>query len=983
MKILTLSCFLCLFYLGLVAQCVTSITLPLNANTCSAVLTYNNLTVAGNPTTSGPVRISAPGLGTLFTGTLPYQFSSANSVGDKIVDYTTAGGTMCSATIRFSACPASIPIPAITSPTAGAVLDNGCASRSDATNWNFSWTPVTGATDYNLRIFQNGTLRASLSSATNSLNYNRANFFYTAANTTGWTVSVSAIVGGVFSSFSPAVSFSLEAPDTDCPAGFPIITSPSANAVLDNGCTNASDPWFWDFAWTPVIEAASYSIQIVQNGRIIQRQFLRGTSYRYGQTANSYFLNDNLSGLSVSITAYRDNGDLLALSRDVPFSIEPVNTDCPVPCAEPAAPNVSYNSVTNLTNISWATTPGVFGYTVEYRLAGTTSSFTVLNFNAFTSGISFTLDIGTNYEFRMKKRCTSTLTSFPSASAILSIPCPVVPSAPTVTYDNANFSATVSWPSVLGAHKYLMDYRLAGTDDVWKTIETFSTSVTVGNLLAGRDYSFRVRVSCPGFIPGDPSSVGTLDVPCLDIPEGQVLDVTTTSATLRWGTSGADLYKIVSEDGDEVLSSATTITLNDLLPDNTYTYRVVPNCNVGVNSGISLTFTTLPSPVPILCRSPLVNFIKIRPTSAVVSWSKSASVRRYRVEYKLSSETEWKTITTSKTSVTLEGLTARDLGDSKYDVQVSSICSPSSSSEASAMVSFQTKSSCPEVDALAVTYTSFTMGRVVWDEEALATDGFLAEYSLSPFDAANAKTKASLTNTMDVMGLEPNKSYVVRVKSQCGGSAISQFSEPVAFKTDPIVCGAPIKLKTFNITPNSVSVAWGNVPVANNFELAYKKDNDANWTSIMTTNPGIGLSALDAETKYNIRVKSLCPFDNQSVWSAVGSFTTAAVASAPNIIVENNEGSVKNKVAHAFDVSISPNPTKGEIQLDVETDKEQSLDIALTNRLGQVVLRKKFDNIAKGHTTLSLDLTNLPSDIYMVRSFNGQAYKTNKVVIIH
>jgi hypothetical protein len=42
--------------------------------------------------------------------------------------------------------------PELISPEAGAVLDNGCLDHSDLIIWDFDWTDVSGATDYNLFV---------------------------------------------------------------------------------------------------------------------------------------------------------------------------------------------------------------------------------------------------------------------------------------------------------------------------------------------------------------------------------------------------------------------------------------------------------------------------------------------------------------------------------------------------------------------------------------------------------------------------------------------------------------------------------------------------------------------------------------------------------------------------------------------------------------------------------------------------------------
>ncbi len=79
-------------------------------------------------------------------------------------------------------------------------------------------------------------------------------------------------------------------------------------------------------------------------------------------------------------------------------------------------------------------------------------------------------------------------------------------------------------------------------------------------------------------------------------------------------------------------------------------------------------------------------------------------------------------------------------------------------------------------------------------------------------------------------------------------------------------------------------------------------------------------------------------------------------------------------VGQSFEVFISPNPTTGLVTLDIESAQAQTLDISVINRLGQVVLQKKMDAITKGYATLTLDLSNLPNDMYILRTFDGQTF---------
>jgi hypothetical protein len=324
------------------------------------------------------------------------------------------------------------------------------------------------------------------------------------------------------------------------------------------------------------------------------------------------------------------------------------------------------------------------------------------------------------------------------------------------------------------------------------------------------------------------------------------------------------------------------------------------------------------------------------------------------------------------------------LGDHTYEVRVQSVCTNTSTSDPSVSAEFETKSSCPEIDALRVGYRTHSLAVASWDAISEAT-GYTVEYYPLPFNTATARTVNVTTNAVTIEGLMPETEYGVRVKSLCDPKT-SLFSAQATFRTTPVACPSPNKIKTSNVTTNSATVSWSNITLATGYEFAYKKASATNWTTVTTVSHFTTLSGLSPATTYDMRVRSLCAFNIQSAWSDIRSFETVTPTQA--IISANNKNNIGNNAvkqadAALFDVSISPNPTTGLVTLDIESAQAQTLDISVVNRLGQVVLQKKMDAIAKGYSTFNLDLSALPNDVYILRTFNGQTFKTDKVVLEH
>jgi hypothetical protein len=831
----------------------------------------------------------------------------------------------------------------------------------NATQIDISWPRVTGAFGYILEI-RNVTAGLPFGSLPTTSNTTRlttaAGFTYEFRYRVRCTSTLT-------SSISPTGTFSASCPSTNFTSLQPI----------DEGNTVKVTA-----SWMPVVGVGGYRVQY----------------YPEGEPNNAFFAQvagANTTTLTTLPNLRRGVNYVFQIAAVCVFTVpilspfsEPRSLF--IPCPTPTGLRVAYNAANNSANLSWSSLlSNPFGHITEYRPVGSTGEWqTLRTVGPATTVTVYDLTRGQNYEFRVSTWCNGTTQSEPSTVSNLLVPCPSLSTAPNVEFNSTNNTAVLNWAAVEGVEKYKVEYRADVIYDPWQSVTTTTNSAVIAGIIGGLQYQFRVTTVCPA-ASGVPLSAEDLTVPCGAMPAVFVNDLTTNSAVLTWDfANGAQSYDFISAD-DNITTTVISppYILKGLLPDNTYEFIVAPKCRLSDGAGYKVIFTTPPSPNPTPCIAPSVIISNIKSTTALVQWSPVNGVRRYIVRYKLSSETEWRSTTTFATKLQLEGLTPRDLGDYTYEVQVQSVCSNSSSSDFSSSTVFETKSSCPEIDALSVGYRTHSLAVVSWDAVEDATDGFTVEYYPIPYNADNTKTLNVATNAAVIEGLMPETEYGVRVKSLCNPKT-SLFSRQITFRTTSVACPAPNKIKTSNVTTNSATVSWSNISLATGYEFAYKKASDANWTTIRIPMHFTALSGLSPATTYDMRVRSICAFNTQSEWSDVRSFETATANSmiiANNNNNNNNNHAIKQAESALFDVSISPNPTTGLVTLEIGSAQEQTLDIAVVNRLGQVVLQKKIEAITKGYSTLNLDLTNLPNDIYILRTFNGQTFKTDKIVLEH
>jgi hypothetical protein len=153
---------------------------------------------------------------------------------------------------------------------------------------------------------------------------------------------------------------------------------------------------------------------------------------------------------------------------------------------------ISTSSAGTAGTVTWGST-GATSYTVQYRVAGSGSSYTTVSPNPTGTSVTITgLTAGLNYEVQVAGNCAGGTTSSFSATAVISSCGP-----PTnVQFSNITTSSVdVSWTEAPNATSYTLSYRLNSTD-VWTNITTSGTSRTITGLQAGRTYLFRIRSRC-------------------------------------------------------------------------------------------------------------------------------------------------------------------------------------------------------------------------------------------------------------------------------------------------------------------------------------------------------------------------------------------------------------------------------------------------------------------------------------------------------
>ena len=163
----------------------------------------------------------------------------------------------------------------------------------------------------------------------------------------------------------------------------------------------------------------------------------------------------------------------------------------------------------------------------------------------------------------------------------------------------------------------------------------------------------------------------------------------------------------------------------------------------------------------------------------------------------------------------------------------------------------------------------------------------LATTTSVPAEPAAPNLISGITATsQDITGLNPETSYKVWVRDNCGTDGYSSWSSAVTFSTVS-ACQTPDGLAESNVTSTSATITWNTYGLTD-FNLRYSTDGTT-WTTVPNVNsPYTFDNTLSANKAYQVQVQATCA--DAETWSTVLNFRTEC---APMTITETdyiNEG---------------------------------------------------------------------------------------------
>lgn len=361
-------------------------------------------------------------------------------------------------------------------------------------------------------------------------------------------------------------------------------------------------------------------------------------------------------------------------------------------CSQPS--NLTSNVLSPGTvSLRWSAIGGAINYTLQYRL-GTSGTWTNGGTMTTTSKVLSNLVPERVYTWRVRANCSSysSVATFNSGGGISgNVDCSA-PSNLIHTSLTPN-SVALGWSSIVGAFNYSVQYRVANTT-IWLNAGTVSgTSLTLGGLVAGTTYQWRVKASCSVYSSITTFTVGSTSggggsTTCSAPSNTNTSFVQSTSAQVSWEPQGGALsytvqYRLASSATYISLGAVTVAnaTITGLQPGQNYVWRVKANCSP---YGSDVQFRTPGTATgggtgggtggSTSCSAPSnTNTNLVLSNSAQVSWEPQGGALNYTVQYRLASSLTYITLgTATGSSVTITRLSA----GREYVWRVKANCSP-------------------------------------------------------------------------------------------------------------------------------------------------------------------------------------------------------------------------------------------------------------------------------------------------------------------
>jgi Metallo-peptidase family M12/Secretion system C-terminal sorting domain/Fibronectin type III domain len=642
--------------------------------------------------------------------------------------------------------------------TSCGVPTNLTVSATTATSATLTWTAVTGVTTYRVS-YKLGTATV-WSAPINVTSPSVSISGLTAAST--YNVQVQSVCGTVLST-----SVTANATTGAVPVVCGVPTDLTVGSITDTEGT---------CSFAAVASVSSYLISIKTSSATTWGNPITLTSpYKWfsGLTAATLY--------NVRVQSVCSGGNSTYLTANF------TTAAAPTPCGETAGLTTTFTTTTATSTFTAVT--GATSYLISIQQTGAATWSAAVSITGTTYAFTGLLP-GTPYTVRVQSVCPNGTSAY-TTSGFTTIAAPATCGVPTgLTFSAITTSgATGTFAAVAGAGSYLISIQPNGTTAWSIPVSVASNSYTFTGLLPSTVYNVRVQSVCNSGTSTYMTSGFTTAtaVPVCGVPTNlSVSAITNEGATCSFTTVGGatSYFLAIKPNNSTTWGASVAVTSNSymffgLLSATAYDVRVQSVCASGTSTFSTVTFTTLANTV-LTCGQP-TNLIttNISSSTATTTFSAVAGATAYLIAIKANTSTTWgMSATIATTMFSFSGLVPA----TTYDVRVQSVCANGSSVYTTGAFTTlaNTTGTCNKPTAITFSSISSTSVTVNWT----AMSG-VPTYTLQ-YKRGNGSwvTLIDLTGTSkQLTNLSPNRTYSVKIKSNCSTTLSSSYTSNYTFQT--------------------------------------------------------------------------------------------------------------------------------------------------------------------------------------------------------
>ena len=823
------------------------------------------------------------------------------------------------------------------------------------TTINASWTPVAGATNYDVW--------RCTGACTNDSDWTKA--------TT--TTSRYAITG-----LSPATMYKVRVRGTHN-----TVTSPWTEAQASSNVgqvagfsVDSTTTTTIDLSWNAVSGATGYTAR--RRHRIPDPQNLGGSKWSDYTEVSLQTTSQQFTGLSPGI---RYEVSVLALNGSTTIAQSPSNILTSTKPSQATGVSATTGSSNTSLNVSWDAFTIASGfypttsqeYDVRYRTGS--NEWTQMDSASQTTSTQLTgLTADTTYSVQVRVRMYLRPVGAPrinilgewssSASATTASPPPMLQpiTGVTVTQGSADTELSVSWDTQAQATRYIIRYRVVGAES-WTRLRPNPTAspATITGLTAGTQYEIRVR-GRNDLMAGPYSDTVMFTTSSPDdsgLPSGQVdlTQVSNVSATATMSSAelmvsfdtqedatGYDVeHRLTSSapSGAWTTNTATTspAVVMGLTANTQYQVRVraTTATQMGDWSDIATQTTPSASPPPsgpggqqdTLTQVTNVSVSQTTEnTELSISFDTQNDATGYDVEYRLTSTAPsglWTMSTTTSSPQALMGLMA----GLSYQVRVRA----TTATEMGDWSDIATQTT-PDPPAPPPAPTLTQVGNVV-----VSTTSESTELSIS-FDTQNDATgydvehragsgawtmNTATTSPVLLMDLTASTAYQVRVRAKTQ-TETGDWSDTTTQTTPDPPPPASTLTQVISVAVSAttesdeLSVSFDTQQDATSYDVEYRLTSTAPsglWTMSTTTSSPKTITGLMASSSYQVRVRATTQ-THMGAWSATATQTTVASTGEQQDTLTQVSSVVASPTTDSTELSVSFDTQQDATSYDVE-----------------------------------------------------------------